>query len=622
MRYAFGYLVLFFVSSAFGLACHFLGLSLFAFVVLISVRPEYLKKEVHIFGGGVQLRDVRTWRDDFIADTCEALGLSPPTVTKRSDREGGDLWVTEGNVDGIQVGLSITEHGAVTIWSLLEGAAPPPLKLIREPPFAALARRAGAQDIQLGDRELDKRFLISGDTDTVRALLDQEDVHQGLVQLCRKYRSFYIENRRIEIYFYHKFRKRKRRGFRLQPTDPEEGRERIREGLDGLVQLATAIARVGVGTMPTDEEQSKIAIDPEKRFSLRMKEIQPGWSSLWLIVTLNALVFFGMFGQTSDGADQLTVAYDWGASFFPSLADGQWWRLITSNYVHFGVEHILFNMLFLLVVGVMIEALLGRMAFLFLYTMTGILAVLFSAWLNDAVLVVAGASGAVFGVYGAAAFFVFPRGDIVPVRVMRKHAVFMFGFIFYQLLAVRGSSGVDHWAHLGGFLSGYALATVLSHSLDAKGFASRPARLKKALAGASLVLALGVICFPGRPAELEELRTEASKLGSSYQDVEDQIFSIRVSLYQSNNSEEHRLQLAEVIRGEVVANHNEWLNAAEPMRGTFPKRWSNELEGLGFYVYEMLQGWLLALEGLEAGDSRVEEGLVKIEQARDSLYHP
>ena len=58
------------------------------------------------------------------------------------------------------------------------------------------------------------------------------------------------------------------------------------------------------------------------------------------------------------------------------------------------------------------------------------------------------------------------------------------------------------------------------------------------------------------------------------------------------------------------------------MRGTFPKRWSNELEGLGFYVYEMLQGWLLALEGLEAGDSRVEEGLMKIEQDRARLYHP
>ena len=97
------------------------------------------------------------------------------------------------------------------------------------------------------------------------------------------------------------------------------------------------------------------------------------------------------------------------ALFGPAVAGGEWWRLVTSGFVHYGIMHIAFNMLILYQFGGMLEPALGRLRFVALY-LAGLLTGSFGAVLLDPQAFTAGASGAVFGLFGAAAVGLRQRG--------------------------------------------------------------------------------------------------------------------------------------------------------------------------------------------------------------------
>ena len=89
----------------------------------------------------------------------------------------------------------------------------------------------------------------------------------------------------------------------------------------------------------------------------------------------------------------------WGANYTPLTLGDQWWRLITSTFVHVGIMHLLLNMYALVYVGLLLEPILGREKFAVVYLLTGIIASLTSLGWHDITLS-AGASGAIFGMYG------------------------------------------------------------------------------------------------------------------------------------------------------------------------------------------------------------------------------
>jgi rhomboid protease GluP len=104
------------------------------------------------------------------------------------------------------------------------------------------------------------------------------------------------------------------------------------------------------------------------------------------------------------GVDWMQPASDqllsWGADYGPYTLDGQYWRLITSMFLHFGIIHILGNMWCLWSLGRLAEDLIGSPAVVGIYLLTGIGASLLSlSW--DPMRVSAGASGAIFGIAGA-----------------------------------------------------------------------------------------------------------------------------------------------------------------------------------------------------------------------------
>jgi rhomboid protease GluP len=123
----------------------------------------------------------------------------------------------------------------------------------------------------------------------------------------------------------------------------------------------------------------------------------------------------------------------WGADYGPLTLHGQWWRMITSMFLHFGIIHIAFNMFVLLQIGFFMERLAGRLRFVVLYLVCGAGGSAASlAWHPS--IVSAGASGAIFGLYGALLGFLLKhRGSIAPeaLAAQKKWAL---TFIGYNLL--------------------------------------------------------------------------------------------------------------------------------------------------------------------------------------------
>jgi rhomboid protease GluP len=89
----------------------------------------------------------------------------------------------------------------------------------------------------------------------------------------------------------------------------------------------------------------------------------------------------------------------WGANFRPLTLEGQAWRLLTNCFLHIGILHLLLNMYALLYIGVLLEPHLGRLRFAAFYILTCIIASTVSVSWHD-LTVSAGASGAIFGMYG------------------------------------------------------------------------------------------------------------------------------------------------------------------------------------------------------------------------------
>ncbi|MBW3580855.1 MAG: rhomboid family intramembrane serine protease [Actinobacteria bacterium] len=137
----------------------------------------------------------------------------------------------------------------------------------------------------------------------------------------------------------------------------------------------------------------------------------------------------------------------------PEVADGQWWRLITSGFLHFGLIHLGFNMVLLYQLGSMLEPELGRVRFAALYT-TALLAGSFGALLLQPEARTAGASGAVFGLMGAA-FIGMRRRGIDPMQSG------IGGLLVINLLLTFAIPGISVGGHLGGLAGGAVAAAVL-----------------------------------------------------------------------------------------------------------------------------------------------------------------
>jgi len=190
----------------------------------------------------------------------------------------------------------------------------------------------------------------------------------------------------------------------------------------------------------------------------------------WLTRALagaNVLVFVAM---AVAGAGVLhpeaLVHIAWGSNFAPLTVDGEWWRLATSTFVHFGVLHLLFNMWVLWSTGGLVERLFGHARFAAIYAAAGVVGSLASVTWNPLVNS-AGASGAIFGLIGAQLAFFLRGGHRIPAEVIRAQRASILGFIAYAVIFGLTVPGIDNAAHVGGLACGFCMGWLLARPLGA-----------------------------------------------------------------------------------------------------------------------------------------------------------
>ena len=176
-----------------------------------------------------------------------------------------------------------------------------------------------------------------------------------------------------------------------------------------------------------------------------------------------------------------------------AVADGQWYRLLTSAFLHFGVAHIAFNMLALYFVGPPLEAALGRLRFTVLYLLSALggAALAYLLTLNA---LTAGASGAVFGLFGAT----FVVGKRLNMDVRGVVAVIALNLAFTFVFPLISGQNISWQGHIGGLLTGAAVAAAFAYAPR-----GQRAAVQAGAGVAILVLIVGIVVW--RTADLRAM---------------------------------------------------------------------------------------------------------------------
>lgn len=212
-----------------------------------------------------------------------------------------------------------------------------------------------------------------------------------------------------------------------------------------------------------DTDRSRLEIE---RFRSALWRATPRIFVTQAIVAANVIVFLAMLATGAGIMNPSSEAMlKWGANFGPMTAGGEWWRLVSAFFLHFGLMHLAFNMWALFDAGRLVERLYGNGPFLLLYLFAGLTGSFGSLLWNPDGVVSAGASGAVFGVYGALLAYLLAQRHSIPAAVIKGLQGSTIAFIGYTLVIGLSASGIDNAAHLGGLAGGMGLGFVLARPL-------------------------------------------------------------------------------------------------------------------------------------------------------------
>jgi len=197
------------------------------------------------------------------------------------------------------------------------------------------------------------------------------------------------------------------------------------------------------------------------------------------LIGVNVAIFLLTLSQGGTLSRPRGEIFDRFALFGPLVANGEWWRLFTAAFLHANLIHLGMNMLFLWWIGAPVEEAIGRARYALLYVVSG-LAGSAGALVLDPEAVTVGASGALFGILGAAFVFERQRNYVLGGGAM--------GIILLNLVFTFTISGISIGGHLGGLVGGALAALALSRFGRAHAAYGRPG-----VAGIAGVVAVGVL---------------------------------------------------------------------------------------------------------------------------------
>lgn len=251
---------------------------------------------------------------------------------------------------------------------------------------------------------------------------------------------------------------------------------------------------------PTAVDHDFVAV---RDFSARLATLEQAgspWTSITnIIIGLNVLTFIvmGLLGAGWIEVSSMMPYILYGANQGAATTDGEWWRLLTCMFMHYGILHLLLNMWALFQAGHFLEKLQGRSLYALTYLGSGLAGSFASIiWHGDKTWS-AGASGAVFGVYGALLGYILREKQGLPKSLYQSLMKSSLTFAGYNILYGFARSGIDNSAHIGGVLGGIALGWLVALPVD-RGIREQQTGRRLQLGGAALLalMVIGVLVTP------------------------------------------------------------------------------------------------------------------------------
>jgi membrane associated rhomboid family serine protease len=225
-------------------------------------------------------------------------------------------------------------------------------------------------------------------------------------------------------------------------------------------------------------------------FEERLRRARPRILATLAVAGVNILVFAIMALQYHRLMDfNSDTLLSWGADYAPRTFHGQWWRAVTSLFLHGGLGHLSANLCFLLLIGPLLERLLGPVRFLIIYVFAGVGGALLGlGWFPSSVAV--GASAAVYGLYGAFLGCYLRSPRTIPWQIFGRHIGVLVAYTCLSLLLSYLDLERELITHLGGLVFGFAGGLLFGQALRPHGASAKFRRLAIAIAVCGGVLGL------------------------------------------------------------------------------------------------------------------------------------
>lgn len=169
---------------------------------------------------------------------------------------------------------------------------------------------------------------------------------------------------------------------------------------------------------------------------------------LWITTEVIPLSFFMELKQLGVGHNGL-------------IKSGEYWRIVTAMFFHFGLMHTLFNSFTLVLFGPALETMLGKMKFILFYLLTGVGGNVATLYLAHDFVIHAGASGAIYGIFGIYVYMMMYKKHLMDDQSSQiVKVILILGLIMTFL-----RTNINIYAHIFGLLTGFALGPLFLHNV-------------------------------------------------------------------------------------------------------------------------------------------------------------
>jgi rhomboid protease GluP len=331
------------------------------------------------------------------------------------------------------------------------------------------------------------------------------------------------------------------------------------------------------------------------------------------LIALNVVVFLVMVARgVSAVAPPADALIRWGADYGPLTTHGQWWRLLTCAFLHIGVTHLAANMVALVIIGKFTERLFGNAGFLVLYLLGALAGSLTSLSIHP-MTVSAGASGAIFALYGGLFGFLLVQRSTMSYATMTSLSLNGIGFVAFNLFYGLTKEHIDMAAHVGGVLAGIPIGAALAFRLAA---GAATARLLRSVVVGAVGVAV-MVPIARRVPVLDDWPTEFKQWVAVTRDTSTRLNQL---LEERRADRLTPAQVADTIERELEPSLKAERARVEALR-LLPDQKAVARKTVEYMALEMEALHLIAA-GERSGDRAViNQGVIKGDEAAEALQH-